>query len=311
MTTAETAPTPIDTQLFEAVDPVFEEIATEELPNLTLREKIWLHPSLVSYRSTKEALGEVAHASYEDIKASENKRVDASWAIAAAITQISDRSRWVILLAPAMATRVMENTENSVLTGVTAAGIFAVANYSTGKPLNKALSRLPGGLTEFKDKFPWVVNGFTRSLPGIKVSEDADPAHTSDISNQENIEIKKVRSPLKKGWLHLRRGISGINLGSTAFVATTRVNGGSEDEGDKVNRAVTLDTSAVIFGIGFGVAEYIQKLVEEGRYQEAQDIQNFVSEPNLWRAVALGSIAIEYQVQKHTKKTELAKLAQT
>lgn len=276
----------------------------------TLREAIGLHPSVVYIRGTRA--GEVAHAAYEDIAQNHPNKTMGTviWSVGTVATQIADRARIVIALAPPRAIEVMKDTQfewySSPAASATVVGMFAVWNTGMGKMLNKGMSRFVGATRAFAEQFPAAVRAVNNLLPD---AANWSPRSQIESEVDESGSIKK-KSLKKRVLSHLNVGATGAGIGSTPFVGTAAVNGLSERERNKVNNRVTVDSSVVLFPVLWGVTEAIRQAVIRGDIAQAEAIQDWAGKPAVWYGVAGGLVLNQFRSNRSARREAEAQLAE-
>lgn len=259
-----------------------------------LKEGISIHPAAVYANSFRYRAGNVLNAARSDVKHSPHKLRTVALGSLAIGTQILDRARISLILVPAVATEVMENTNQALPTAIAAAATFAAWNGSMGEVLNNGLGEYPKAIDSFKGNFPAVVDVFSESLPGLEADDTVSPQEKQS----------RFRAFFRKIGLHTRRAATGIGIGSTAFVATNHAQGKSKSEVRKTNLAVTADTGILVGGIAGATVETIKKLAERGHVELAKDIQSAVTDMRLWYGVAVLSMISKY-VSNRRRRAQL------
>lgn len=240
-------------------------------------------------------LGRVLHAGIEDIREDDNKAAAIGWAGTMALTQVIDRSRMVLIFGPQLAIEAAEQTNNSLVGGLAVAGLFAVTNFGVGEALTQSMDRFPRAKTTFKDEYPKTVQLFRDSLAGVESKEIEDDVMPEA---EQDGDKKKERDFL----LPLKRAGTGIGIGSTAFVATSSVEGHSKSEVRKINFKVTRDTSVLITAVGYGVIEGIKRMYMQGWVDAADTVRNIVDDGKTWLGVAALSIVSTFISNRRAKK---------
>lgn len=277
-----------------------ESPAEQGLSQSLTEHYLQLNPAAVYSRSLYERTRNVIEGAKTDIRESETKCADLAWGIGTIATQAADRFRISLILAPEAALRAFEHTDKSIAAGAAAAGVFMLWNGTMGEVLTQTLSRFKKGTESFEENFPAIVSLFTDSLAGIESSEQR--ALATETVVDKKVHFERLLSIGKTATTHVRRAMSGLGLGSTAFVATAAVNDYTKEEVREQNAAVTLDTGVAIFGIGWGLAGYINSLAEQGELERAQDILNVVDNNWVWYSIAGASMVMEFASARHRAK---------
>ncbi len=260
-----------------------------------------------------ERLGAVVKSGVEDIRNDEHKITAASWAATMALTQFIDRSRLVLVFGPQFATEVYENTGNSYLASLAITGLFGISNLAVGEALTQSLDRFPRAKATFVESFPKTVRLFNNLLAGMASKEphDIDSLTTDNIPEVSDVNVGIIPAvsdanvgiaeeslsfakALKTITLRRKQATTGIGIGSTAFVATASVNGNNKKEVRKVNVEVTGSTMVLIYGLGVGVFEGLEKMVRMGWYKQAEWVNDRVTDGKTWLGVAALTMISEY-----------------
>lgn len=243
---------------------------------------------------------EVLSAARTDLKESDHKVRALAVGSAVVATEVLDRARLMVFLVPHVATEVLNNTHSPIQGALAGAAIFTAWNVGTAEILTQGLDQLPKAKESFKDNFPLVVEAFRDALPG---------------ANAEVVELEKENTEQKGlfgrigGFLlrHGARGGTGISLGTTAFVATSSVNGDTIKETRKQYLGVSADTAVVTGLVIAGVGQLMFELPKHGHEQLAENIYNVVSSMRTWGAVAVASMVGQYAVSRKLKKEAAAR----
>ncbi len=243
---------------------------------------------------------ELLRASKQDLRESDSKLRTLGLGAVALGTQVFDRARVIILLAPPTVINVMEKTGSPVLAGLAGAGIYAGFNYANGEGLTQGLAAYPKTLEKFNERYPAVVSLFEQSLPGMMQGEKTQ--HKDENISRMRRVLEAAKDTKSKAGMHLRRSLAGISLGSTAFVATASTRGRSKSEVRKTNVGVTVDGAAGVFAIAAGATAGVKELAMRGHFEMANDINNFLGDNRTWYAAAGLSIAGEYFANRKKAK---------
>jgi hypothetical protein len=148
----------------------------------------------------KEKLPGVIATAAKEVWNSEHKITDAFWLVAALGSQAADRARVSVVLVPEVATRVLEESNNSLTAGAAAAAVFMVWCTTVGEAFAQGLHRFPKSVERFADKYPRFVKAFTDAMPGIEQKPEVEHAmETEDVSHlaellAQDIEAAKSNS---------------------------------------------------------------------------------------------------------------------
>ncbi len=307
----------------------------ELLPSdTTYREYLAMHPSSVYAQHMATRIGRFLATGKQEIKDSDNKWLDGGLAVATVGSQAADRFRVFLLYVPTLAVEAFRETEVEAAAGLVAGIGFIAWSGAVGEILTQSSARFPKTANSFRENFPVTVDLFTDALPGLEVdpqrpedTEDSTPKHL-DVSNNAGIDINSVaerddernnesrakrmlRASKNAGnavFTNLRRSFVGMSIGSTAYVATSYINGSDKSEMRRENAKTTLLGGGLVFTIGYGVAKRITQLEARGDYEAAIDLYNWVSNETNWYKLAAASVGIEL-VSNHFRKKKFLKEA--
>lgn len=240
----------------------------------------------------------------QDIQENDHKIATASIGAGLIASQVLDRSRVAIVLVPEVGTTVLEHTQNPILTGLAAAGTNFAWTSMVGEFTTQGMTNYPNSVKSFSEKFPKFVDFFQSGLPGLKKKG------TPNIGPADKKSADYIKS---ETLMHAKRAATGMGLGSTAFVATASTMDYTKREMRRVNLGVSLDTSAIVFGAGWGLGKYVMNAADNGDYEKVQTIQGWVGNSRNWLALAGALILTDYTSKKvharKERKTEEAEAA--
>ncbi len=261
----------------------------------------------------------VLDATEQDIDQSNTPTTD-RWVRRSAIySQLADRARLVMILASNAAIDAFDWSKDGRWAGAAAAGIFMGWSALIGESLNQTYKRMPHTVTAIQEEFPVAVDLMADALPGSRKKEESQESELIENSiNDLNVDSyeadelsfvakswQKVRTagnsrtakimalPVSVPLNLVRRGFSAVNFGATAYVSTTTFQNGTEKDNRKQTGDVMLYGGAFCFGLGWAVCERIENLTEDGKYEQAQDLLDFVSNDMNWLKLGALSIAVE------------------
>jgi len=278
-------------QNFELSPAVLEQSHELPMPALEL-PKAPSSPEIVTdhERNLYTKIGATLRPVIHDIQENDHKVATSFIGAGLVVSQVLDRSRFAVIIVPKVGTTVLEHTQNPVLTGLAAAGAnFAWTNL-VGEFTTQGLVRFPKTVEAFTKKFPKFVDFFQSGLPGLRKKEVLETEQPLKKGNVDHIKSEAI--------MHTKRSVSGMGLGSTAFVATASTLGYNERQMRRVNLGVSLDTSALVFGAGWGLGKYVMELTENGEYEKVQTIQSWVGNSKNWLALAGALMVTDYTTKK-------------
>lgn len=240
-----------------------------------------------TYSKTRKHLSNVKHILHsmrEDVSSSPHKAKAAFQIGLMAATQVVDRLRGSIVITPLFATMVMEWTNNSVLTGLTAGGTFIAVNGVIGESANIGLEHFDNTVSEFKETYPGFVGAFTSSLAGVE--------NKGEVSGSKD-NTDGVKSALDIVKLHAKRAQTCSGIGTFPFIATAAANGYSKSERRKLNIDTVTDGGAFIGLVGLIISESIMQLGARGQPELANDLKDVVSSTYTWLGLAALSMTTE------------------
>lgn len=257
-------------------------------------------------KSLVQKLGRLSVAAKSDIANNENKGEAAAWALLTAGTQIADRARLVLIYGPPLAIDISNDTNNSLLGPIVLAGIFALTNFGTGEALTQSMDHFKETKESFREDFPLTVELFADSLAGVRSEEIApEPIMEAEVTLDQEESLRKPwfkRIKLPQLPLPVRRGMAGVGLGSTAFVATSSMLGNDNKEVRKINAKVTRDTSGFIVLVGAGLLEGIKRMYTAGWESQAKFLSDHAQDGKTWLGVAGASIGYTFISNKVNKR---------
>ncbi len=247
------------------------------------------HPGITVTESAGYKIKRIAEAARKDYSESDSKRRTGVLGGLAVATQVLDRFRVGVVLVPKVATEVLENTYAIKPTAAAAAATFMAWNFTVGEVLNYGLEEYPRTVDQFKEEFPTFVALFEQSLPGMRQdTEEHNPDSSPSLGSRA----------IKKFSTHTKRALSGISLGSTAYVATAAAQGRTRAERTRINTEVTAATGLLIGGLGASVAWSVLELPKRGHAWAATKISDTVSNMKIWWGVAASMIGVDYYLNK-------------
>lgn len=248
----------------------------------------------------------VVRAMNADIAESDTPVVDKAWRYAMYGTQTADRLRYVMILASNAAINAAEHS--STRAGLAAGAVFALWSGGLGEILVQNAKRLPKATEAVQEEFPVAVDLMADALPGSYEKETAPTEIAeSDVAISGLHKVGQFAKLAFRGvTFPLRKGFSSVNFGSTGFVGTTKFRGGSDWEARKQYGKVMVYGGAFVTALALGVTERIENLVEDGKYEQAQDLYNLVDSNKTWYIAAGVSIGIEL-VSSVLRKRKLQK----
>jgi len=246
-----------------------------------------------------------------DLVASESRVAD-RWVRRTTIySQTADRFRLFMILASNAALDAYEWSEDGRWAGAAAGVAFMGWTALVGESLTQTYERHPKLVEAVQEEFPVAVDMMADALPGTKqrnelaanqsevevqevdetvlAMESIDKVHHLDRKTLQRIALTTVTLPLNL----LRRGFSSVNFGATAYVSTTKFQGGSKAEQRRQYAEVAGFGGAFCFGLAWGATEWINHLAEEGHYEQAQTWLDRIGSDLNWFMLGAVSIATE------------------
>ncbi len=251
--------------------------------------------NIVSQAVLQNRTGDVLRAVREDYNESDHKLRVLSLGAAVVATEIADRGRIMVFVIPKVVTDVLTNTESPVQAGLAGAGAFTLWNVLTSSILSNGLNQLPKAKEAIRQKFPVAVSMFKDALPGA----NKELAEAKKVDAQDHGRVRRVGSFLLR---HGARGGTGINLGTTAFVATSSIDGDSLKETRKQYLGVSADT-AVVTGLTIaGVGQALFEMPKHGLAAQSEWIYNGATDMRTWGAFALVTMGLQFNDSRIYKK---------
>lgn len=280
---------------------LYKESFDEALPETTTEsdlDPIIFSPdndTSLNQKTFRHRIGQLKNAYLKDYSNSDSKFILAVIGASVLTTQIADRARLSIVLVPAVATSILENTGRSFTAATAGALTYFAWNGIVGEVMTQGLDKHRNLLSSFSENFPGVVNVFTDSLPGVESSSE----RTNDESNHH-----KDTSLRDKALLHIKRAGTGIGIGSTAFVGTAAANGYTKKELRRLNLQVSTDASLLTHGVIWGVGESIIQLGKNGHQELSMHIQDVAGDIRVWYGVAAVSMISEFISRRRQRHKE-------
>lgn len=265
-----------------------------------------LHADLMARASTKRSLGMIRRSLVSEYREYGSRPKAAARIGAIAVTQFADRVRTPFVLIPAAITETYSHTQNIWAAGAAGAGAFTLWSTMVGETLGRNMRHLPKTINTITRAFPGFTSFFTENLPGLekkpKITKEPLPEGRNlqeKIVHVTKSVVPKAIATKENTKLHFKRGVTGMGLGSTAYVASTFVKGKEQKEVSKAGARLTLDTAAIIGSLGTGVTEGLSQLARHGYAGTARFIDDwFVSNNYFWTGVGLGSVYLNYKINK-------------
>lgn len=267
----------------EVVSPAVDH-TNHSAENITLREQLWLNPSLVWLRSGKTKANALANAAKEDMVDSPmGVMVPAASVAAMGLTQALDRIRIVVKEAPPHAIDAMKDMDftkpSTLVAGAIVAGAFAVWNFTAGEVLNRTIDQFPKTTEKFVETFPRVVKAAEYAIPN-EIKEFNEQRAFSDTKVERGTLGKKLKRGLKRGW-------SAFSFGSTIHMGVAAINGIPANQRTKINTEVSRD--GAIFSMApvtLAIAEIVRRNVTGGDPERAATVLSWAQDKSNWDVVA-------------------------
>lgn len=269
-------------------------------------------PNVASPEENDPSLGEKFSGIYEtareEFSENPNKVSAVTWGIAALGSQVLDRARVSIVLVPEVATYVMENSHNSLLTGLATGGTIFLWCGGVGEVFGRALHKFPRSVAKFTDSFPGFVDTFSDSLAGVENKRQLPVDSVETHKDQEIIPDEEQKMSLRERFrINRKQGTTTIGIGSTIFVGTATANGYTPEETSRLNLKVSANAGVLGAILGLTISETLMQLAENGHMELANDIQNnVVGNRYVWLGLAALSMTSEFvqsRIKKHQSKT--------
>ncbi len=260
-----------------------------------LHDEITSRPSIVYANNVRYRSFDVLKTIPEDYRDSENKVRTIGWLALMGGSQAADRMAVSLIFVPKVATNVLKHTHNGLYTGIAAGLAYGAWVGGVGEIFNQTLARGPKTVEKAKESFPGAVDVFTEGLPGIKSAEELK----GEVYALPKQSLRK-RITGKVG-MHVRRSLSALQFGSTAYVGTAHTNGYTKKEASKVNLAVAADAGAGAFGIGWIGGTIIVEALGNGDVERAKHVMDIINNTRLWYGVAAGAIVLQFVLSRGEK----------
>lgn len=271
---------------------------------------------------------------WEDIKESNNKVLTVGALSVGGATQAIDRLRYGFawFVAQPAIDELKDTMDVSKAATVAALG-FLAWNTVANESLNFLISKFPRSKEAFIRNFPLLVRVLDEATPGLDANYNEDGSRkTSRVrralgyiaANGVGGTIETTGRVVKEAIVHpvgagleraknaslatvknigsfaLRtagRAFVGLGVGSAPFVGMTRAKGRSYIEATKQNLKAGISTTAAVYWIAAGAGQYIIDHPED-----AQDVMDALKNKNLWLAIGLGAMAVNYVINRRKKQ---------
>ncbi|HMS23906.1 MAG TPA: hypothetical protein PKB09_03800, partial [Candidatus Saccharibacteria bacterium] len=248
-------------------------------------------------------------------------------------SQLLDRGRVPMILASNAAVDAFTWSKDGRWAGAAAGVVFGAWSGGLGEILHQYYKRMPRTVEAVQEEFPVAVDLMADALPGSRkktetTTNNETPIDSADIDfdptdeldsvletepvttkTKENsrgkLLLKVATAPVRLPLNVLRRGFSATNFGSTAYVSTATFRGATATEARKQYVNVMGFGGLFCAGLAWGVCERIDNLTNQGEYEQAQDLLNFVSNDANWLKLGALSIALELGMAKRRKNKML------
>jgi len=274
---------------FNDISPAVANVVTER--NTTLREQLWLHPSLVWLRSKENKAAELTITAVDEVLDKPTHPLGIGVALPVAsvaamgLTQALDRIRIVVKEAPPRAIDAMVNMDfskpSTLAATVIVAVAFAVWNFTAGEVLSRTIEQFPRTTEKFVEMFPRVVRAAEYAIPSELVHFNEERANS-----ETKIDKGGVGKRLKRG---LKRGWSAFSFGSTIHMGVASINGIPVNERTKINAEVSRD--GAIFSMApvtAAIAEVVRQSIMSGDADRAATVLSWAQDKSNWNWVAAG-----------------------
>ena len=277
--------------------------------SITMREQLWLNPSLVWLRSKENNVAGFAITAVDEILDKPSLPLGMGMAVpvasvaATSTTQFFDRIRIVLKEAPPRAVDAMVDMDFSKPSTLAAVGVvagsFAVWNFFAGEVLNRTIEQFPKTTEKFVEAFPRVVKAAEYAIP-----QEIQEFNQRRVTSETTLEKSSAGTKLKRG---LKRGWSAFSFGSTIHMGVASINGIPANERTKINAEVSRD--GAIFSMApvtAAIAEGVRQSIINGDPERAATILSWAQNKTNWNWVAGGvmaaTIGLNYRARKKAGK---------
>lgn len=270
-----------------------------------------LHNQMLADASWKDSMRMTGQALRSDYNEYGNRFLAASRIGGIILTQGLDRSRIPFIVVPGAITKAYAETNSSLVAGAAGFGAFALWSRTVSSALARNMEHFPKTVNTFTRAFPGFTSFFTENLPGLERTKSQPYKSSEQGYIRRALEMTKQlgKRALSAASIHVQRGVAGIGLGSTAYVASTIANGKGKKEALDAGRRLTLDTATIIGTLGVAVTLGLEKLADNGYPDTAKWIDDWiVSSSKFWGAVGLGSIYLNYRINKSTQESDAPRM---
>jgi hypothetical protein len=186
---------------------------------------------------------------------------------------------------------VLEQTQNSVATGLAAATMFGVWNRIVSKVYDNGMGNFPSAIRTIKESFPGSSNTLSNSLPGF------------NDANQEFDTPKKslIKRLGRRASTHIRRGatVEGVGIAPYIFAAHTQEQ--SPKEISKLSNTASID-GGVVAGTLAGIAAEAIIRVGDKNPQFAENLQETAGDSKVLLSAAVSLMLWEFISNRRRRK---------
>lgn len=279
---------------FEHTDKTLSD-ADVTVSDVTLREQLWMSPSLVWLRSKENKAAALTITAVDEILDKPSLPLGMGMAVPVAsaavlgITQVLDRARIVVKEAPPRAIDTMVDMDfskpSTLVAASIVAGSFAVWNFAAGEVVNRTIEQFPRTTEKFIETFPRVVKAAEYGIP-----QEIQEFNQQRAQSETPLKKSRLTNKLKRG---LKRGTSGaFSFGSTIYIGVSTVNGIPANQRTKINAEVSRDGAILgMLPVTAAVAEVVRRSVVNGDPETAATVLSWVQDKSNWNWVAGGVMA--------------------
>ena len=237
----------------------------------------YLCPPTEYDRSPEGPFANIWKAGKADFRESDHRILDGTATAIMAGTLAIGGLRLPMVLMPEVMADTLQHTHSAIGTGAVTGALFGAWCASAGEALNQGISRYPTAAQAAKDNFPSFANVLSHSFPGLEIK-----GKTGSMKSANRLGNFVLS--------HVRRGAATVAIGLAPYVMTDHIKGTPKSEIRKLTVTSGIDATVVI-GLGSGLVAEAIISIGHNHPKLAHILQNDLSNPKLWGAVA-GSLML-------------------
>lgn len=236
--------------------------------------------------------GELAGASWADIKGSPHRLRTVAAGLGTVALQAADRARTSLAFVPWAAFATLEATHNPAYVGAAAGATFGAWCLGIGAVSTEGFQEFSGTVATFQKNFPGVVDFFQQALAGFE-----QPAAVQPQSRMARIKHRLATA--------LGRGPAVAGIGTLPYVGAASLQRWSRADIHRLNVGASIDGVWPIAALG-AIVGGVDVLLGTKYPTGVHRFEAAVSDYKVWLGVAAGSLALTFiaNMRKKAKQAE-------